>query len=163
MNEITYDHNNDDLPISMIKRGGGGLDVITNIVNLTQAVVYIVGCMLILTIMMSYLKKMWDGSQLVLQTVDTVGEKTAEFVVDVGEVMSGGVVAVVDETTATLGEIGSDIAMGAESIIENVTELGSTIMDGAISVGNDLGTLGETVGDAGDSLVGAVTNMIPDF
>lgn len=150
--------NNNDLIV------GGGTSIIakiTNIIKLTQAVVFIVGSLLVITIMMSYLKKMWDGSQKVISTVGEMGEKTADFVVEISDVLANGVTGVVDETSTMLSEIGEDIAEGAESIIDNVEELGNTVADGVSEVAGDLGTLGSTAGNAAGDIVTSIRSMVP--
>jgi hypothetical protein len=171
ISEVDHDTNNDGIMAmsmaiprpQMMVVGGSAISKLTNIIDLAQAVVFIVGALMVITIIMSYLKKMWDGSQVVLNAVSVVGEKSADFVVEISTILAEGVTNVVDETTETLGEIGTDLAVGAESIGRNVAELGTTIGTGINDVAIDLGTLGTTTGNAAIDLTTAVKSMIPDI
>lgn len=139
------------------------IEKITHVVQLAQVAVYVVGTIIVLLIMMTYIRKMWDGSKKILTGISTLGTKSANFVVELTNTLADGIDTTVQHTAKELEEVGLDIVDGATSIGNNIADLGTTIGTGVVDIGNSLGQLGTATAGAAGQIMTAFTGMIPEI
>jgi hypothetical protein len=139
------------------------LKEVEDIVQVTKAIVPIVGMLLVLTMIMSYLVKLSNASKLAINKLLGMGEETAEFFVGVGNMVAEGIDEAIVTTKELMYETGDDALVSFAPITDSVTELRDTIYDGAYEVFNKIGIMKDETRSKVNVLDDAVKSMIPDI
>lgn len=139
------------------------VDKVEAYIKITQATVFIVGILVVVVMIMSYIKKMLDGRKRVIKAFNDIGTNTSGFIISLGDMLSDGVVSAISTTKESLIKSGNVVKDSADNVGENVINLGSTVTDGVTEVSDEISMLTSETSNNFTELTNAVHSMVPNI
>lgn len=149
--------------VKLLSGGSGNVEDIENIIVITGAVTVLISALLILTMVLSYIKRLYDSSKRAVATLLGIADKTAEFVISIGRMTVDGLDEALADTKELLGGPGDDLKSSADPIKDSIGELQDTVRDGINRVSTSFGLQTTKTRTNSNKLLNGVTNMVPDI